>query len=232
MHVVRVWDLPTRCFHWALTMSVVGLIATGNIGGNAMVWHMRLGYTVLALLAFRVMWGWVGGHWSRFAQFPLGPRSLWAYLRGDRSPRLRLGHNPLGSWSVLAMLLALTLQAISGLFADDEIAFFGPLTALASSDTVHMATWYHKQVGRWAVLGLVALHLLALVYHAGLRREPLVRAMFNGDKAAPNGEFANTSGSEDNARSRTLALALFVVCAFAVTALVWYGWRQGMAGFA
>ncbi|MFN9280322.1 MAG: cytochrome b/b6 domain-containing protein, partial [Betaproteobacteria bacterium] len=83
---VRVWDLPTRLFHWTLALSVVGSIVTAKIGGNAMLWHFRLGYLALGLLVFRILWGFVGGRWSRFGSFVHGPARVWAYVRGQRRP--------------------------------------------------------------------------------------------------------------------------------------------------
>jgi len=78
---VRVWDLPTRLFHWSLVASVAGLVVTGYIGGAMMYWHARLGYAVLALLLFRIVWGFVGGKWSRFTSFMYSPRRVVRYLR-------------------------------------------------------------------------------------------------------------------------------------------------------
>ena len=114
MVTVRIWDLPTRVFHWLLVACVVGLIVTGNIGGNAMVWHFRLGQAVLTLLLFRLLWGFAGGHWSRWAQLPLAPRQLVAYWRGRSSTTAWSGHNPMGSWSVLLMLLWLCCKWAPG----------------------------------------------------------------------------------------------------------------------
>ena len=120
---LRVWDLPTRIFHWTLALTLVASVVTAKIGGNAMVWHMRLGLVALALLLFRVAWGFVGGHWSRFASFLYPPRSVLAYLRGDSGPggRFDVGHSPLGALSVFALLALLIAQVATGLVADDEI---------------------------------------------------------------------------------------------------------------
>jgi len=96
MSKVRIWDLPTRVFHWALVACIVGLVVTGQIGGTAMAWHFRLGYVVLSLLLFRLVWGFVGGHWSRFAVFVRSPATIAAYLRGHKTPEMEAGHNPLG----------------------------------------------------------------------------------------------------------------------------------------
>lgn len=116
MFTVRIWDLPTRLFHWALAACVIGLVITGNVGGNAMVWHFRLGYAVLTLLLFRLAWGFVGGHWSRWARLPLHPRHALAYLQTRSAERTEAGHNPLGSWSILAMLFSV----VSGVYRFDQ----------------------------------------------------------------------------------------------------------------
>ncbi len=228
MRLLRIWDLPTRVFHWALALAVLGLVVTGNVGGDAMVWHMRLGYAVLTLVGFRLLWGIFGGHWSRFAQFPLSPRSVLQYLRGAREARWHAGHNPLGSWAVLAMLLALAAQAVAGLMVDDEIAYAGPLTGWVSGDTVQLATWYHKQVGKLVVLGLVVLHLLAVAWHSVAWRERLVPAMWHGHKPVDAPELP---ASGDAWRQRALALVLLLVCAALVAWLVWYGQQHAYSAF-
>jgi cytochrome b len=219
MHTVRVWDLPTRLFHWGLALCVIGLIITGNVGGNAMVWHGRLGYAVLTLLLFRLTWGVVGGHWSRFGNFLYGPASIVAYLRGQSRPEHHVGHNPLGMFSVLAMLLILLAQVGSGLFADDEIAFTGPLAGLVSGDWVGQATSYHKKVGKLILIALVALHLGAIAFYKLVKKQNLVRPMIVGDKAVQTA----VPESRDNARTRLLALVLLLLCAAAVYGIVSLG---------
>jgi cytochrome b len=219
MHTVRVWDLPTRLFHWGLALCVIGLIITGNVGGNAMVWHGRLGYAVLTLLLFRLTWGVVGGYWSRFGNFLYGPASIVAYLRGQSRPEHHVGHNPLGMFSVLAMLLILLAQVGSGLFADDEIAFTGPLAGLVSGDWVGQATSYHKKVGKLILIALVALHLGAIAFYKLVKKQNLVRPMIVGDKAVQTA----VPESRDNARTRLLALVLLLLCAAAVYGIVSLG---------
>jgi cytochrome b len=164
-HRVRVWDLPTRLFHWLLAACVVLLVVTGYIGGDAMPWHARVGYAVLALLLFRLAWGFVGGRWSRFKSFLYRPASVLAYVGGRAHPDHLVGHNPLGAGSVFAMLLVLAAQVGTGLFADDEIAFTGPLNRFVSNATGLAATWYHKAVGQWLLIGLVVLHLAAIAWY-------------------------------------------------------------------
>jgi cytochrome b len=116
---VRVWDLPTRLFHWILVATIAGSFVSAKIGGNAMVWHFRFGYVVATLLIFRLVWGFVGGHWSRFASFIYGPASVLRYVRGQPlgSDHFHVGHNPLGSASVFAMLAMLAIQVATGLVA-------------------------------------------------------------------------------------------------------------------
>lgn len=216
-HTVRIWDLPTRVFHWALFALVVSLVVTGNVGGNAMVWHLRAGYGVLTLLLFRVVWGLVGGRWSRFGSFLFAPSTIWRYVRGKHPEPA--GHSPLGALSVFGLLGALALQASAGLFSDDEIAFSGPLTSLVSSERVAFATWYHTEVGKLIVIALVVLHLAAIAYYTLRKRKKLVPAMVLGDKVLE----AAAEPSRDDALTRTLALVLLGACGGAVAWLVALG---------
>ena len=211
-HTVRIWDLPTRIFHWTLALSIVGLVITGNLGGNAMVWHFRIGLTVLALLMFRLVWGLVGGRWSRFSAFIYSPRSIIDYLRSNGKAEHSVGHTPTGAASVFALLAILFAQVGSGLVSDDEISNAGPLTRFVSTATVNFATNYHKNIGKWIILGLVVLHLAAIIFYTW-RKHHLVAAMIKGDKQL---DLAALS-SRDDAASRTVALILFGLCAVFVT---------------
>ncbi len=214
-HAVRIWDLPTRLFHWALAAAVVALVVTAKLGSDAMAWHQRLGYGVLALLAFRLVWGLVGGYWSRFASFLYAPARLLRYLRGQGAPEVdEVGHSPLGALSVFALLLALALQVASGLASDDEIAFTGPLVRFLPGAWVERATWYHADVGQYLLYGLVALHLLAVAYYTLVRRRSIVRPMVTGDKALPPGVRA----SRDDGRMRALAAVVLALCGW----LAWW----------
>ncbi|GAC1355180.1 MAG: cytochrome b/b6 domain-containing protein [Variovorax sp.] len=201
------WDLPTRLFHWALAIGVAGMLATGLNG--ALEWHFRLGPGVLALLMFRLVWGFVGGRWSRFAAFLYGPGPLLAYLRGRGHPDHLVGHSPLGSISVFAVLAILALQVASGLMADDEIASAGPLARFVSGATVSLATGWHKDWGKWIMLALVGLHVLAVLYHVAVKRRTLVRPMLTGDKETP----PTVAPSRDDRASRIAALIVFALCA-------------------
>ena len=210
---LRVWDLPTRVFHWTLAASVVASIVTAHVGGNAMAWHLRLGELALALVAFRLLWGLFGGHWSRFGAFAYGPGALMRYLRGAPRPedRFEIGHSPLGSLSVWALLALLCAQLATGLVADDEIASVGPLNRFVGGATVGLATGYHKAVGQWLLIALVALHVGAVLFYLLARRRNLVAPMWHGDKPHPSGLDLPTS--RDGAGTRLLALLLFAACA-------------------
>ena len=204
----RVWDLPTRLFHWVLAAAVIGLIATGLSG--IMEWHFRLGYTVLSLLLFRLVWGFVGGRWSRFSAFLYAPTSVVAYLRGRGHPDHLIGHSPLGALSVLALLGFLIAQVATGLVADDEISASGPLTRFVPNSVVSAASTWHTTVGKWTVITLVSLHVLAVLFYVVVKRNRLVRPMITGDKLVIDGSAAP---SRDDLASRLLAFAVFAACA-------------------
>ena len=218
---VRVWDLPTRVFHWLLAGLVVFSVVTAKIGGGAMEWHLRSGYAILTLLAFRLVWGFAGGRWSRFGAFLYSPATSLRYLRGRSLPHEhhQVGHNPLGAGSVFALLGILTLQVATGLVADDEIATTGPLIKYVSSATSALATSWHKHWGQWIIIALVVLHVSAIAFYALRRGQNLVAPMWHGDKRLA----ADVPAAVDSGRTRTLALAVVVVCALAVTAVVRLG---------
>jgi cytochrome b len=217
----RVWDLPTRLFHWTLAASVVGSLVTGQIGGNAMVWHFRLGYVAFALLVFRLVWGLVGGRWSRFASFIFAPGTVLRYLRGQTRPgeHLEVGHNPLGAFSVFAVLGLLLLQVATGLFADDEIANVGPLNKFVATATGLAATAWHKQWGQRILMVLVLVHVGAIVFYLVKKKVNLIRPMVSGDKPLP----AGVPASADSAGTRLLALVLATLSAALVTWVVSLG---------
>ncbi|WP_223907666.1 cytochrome b/b6 domain-containing protein [Rhodoferax lithotrophicus] len=217
MHViVRIWDAPTRLFHWLLVICFTGLLITANLGGSAMVWHFRLGYTVFSLLLFRFFWGFLGGYWSRFATFLYSPSAMLHYVKGHSEPQQSVGHNPLGALSVFALLAFLSFQVASGLMSDDEISAAGPLTRFVSGDWVTFATFYHKEIGKLVLLFLVATHLTAIGYYFFSKKDNLVSPMLKGDKTLS----FNVPKSSDTSSDRAKAAFIFIVCAAFVTGLV------------
>ena len=218
---VRVWDLPTRLFHWTLALLVASSIISAHIGGNAMAWHLRSGYVVFTLLAFRILWGLVGGRWSRFASFVYAPATILRYLRGASRVHEHhdVGHNPLGAFSVFGLLAILAVQVATGLFADDEIATTGPLIKFVSDATSSLATRWHKNVGQWLIVALVLLHIAAILFYLLRKRQNLMRPMLTGDKLLP----AHVPPTIDTLRSRLFALALLGGCAAGVAWLICLG---------
>jgi len=210
---IRVWDLPTRLFHWLLAACVVGSFVTIKTGGHLMVWHERFGYAALALVLFRLVWGFAGGRYARFTQFVPGPARLFGYLRGNASGPPAPGHNPLGALSVLALLAAVGFQAVSGLFTNDDIAFEGPLARYVSGAWSSSLTTWHRW-NEWVIIGMIALHVAAIAFYRVVKQRDLVRPMLTGD--------APLAGvpSRDDAWLRLRGLVVAAVCVAAVLWLV------------
>jgi cytochrome b len=213
---VAVWDWPVRIVHWLLVVLVTFSWVTSEVGGNAMTYHMWSGYTILTLVVFRILWGWVGSRHARFASFVRGPGEVIRYakgLAGGRSSRF-LGHNPLGGWSVVLMLLSMTVQATTGLFANDDVMTEGPLASRVSAETSQLLTAIHGY-NFYVLLTLIALHLIAVLFYLLVKRENLIGPMFTGrkyvDDAAP--------AQEPTASLLRAAVVLLIVAA-AVAAVV------------
>ncbi|HRK39696.1 MAG TPA: cytochrome b/b6 domain-containing protein [Burkholderiaceae bacterium] len=190
MKRIQLWDLPTRIFHWALVICVAGAFVSVQIGGNAMVWHGRFGLGVLGLLVFRIVWGFAGSTYARFSQFVRGPSAILAYLRGDWKGE---GHNPLGALSVLGLLGVLSLLVATGLFANDDIAFEGPLYTLVGKDLSDRLVGVHRLIEP-LIIFLVVAHLAAIVFYTLVKKDNLVKPMFRGWKDSEHGEDARGGG--------------------------------------
>lgn len=179
-----VWDLPLRFFHWLLAACVAGSWLTHELGTPWFAWHARIGYTTLVLVCFRIAWGFVGPMHARFASFLRGPRATLDYLRGLAAGAAdSVGHNPLGGLSVVAMLALLLLQAVTGLFANDDIFNSGPLYGYVSDAQSDRLTGLHKGNFDW-LLALIGLHLAAIAYYQFTGRRDLLRPMLTGRKPA------------------------------------------------
>ena len=175
---IQLWDLPIRIFHWSLLAAVSTAIVTGKVGGDWIVWHGKAGQAIVGLLAFRLTWGFVGSTHARFVNFVPSPAKVLAYLQGRWQG---VGHNPLGALSVLALLGLLGIQAVTGVFSNDDIAFTGPLAGLVDETLSHkLTTWHHLLVnGLFVLLGL---HLAAILYHVVFKKDNLVKPMVTGWK--------------------------------------------------
>jgi cytochrome b len=213
---VRVWDLPTRLFHWLLVVLIVLLYATGEFGMLDMRWHFWFGYATLALIGFRLLWGLFGSQTSRFADFVRGPAAVGRYVKAQISTNVHFsaGHNPLGGWSVLALLLSVLLQSVTGLFASDGIDADGPFSGSVSGYMVKLMTRLHN----WnenVLLLLIALHVAAVLFYLLIKHDNLITPMFTGLKP---GSPADTP----RFASPWLALLLLLLSLAAVAVLVWY----------
>jgi cytochrome b len=182
---VRVWDLPVRLFHWSLVLLVPALWWTAE--DKRMDLHILLGEIMLGLILFRLLWGLLGSSTVRFSRFVKGPGAVLRYLRGGGRA---LGHNPLGGWSVVLMLLALSVQVGLGLFASDEDGIYaGPLARhMPDLDSAHALAERHETVF-WVIVALIALHVLAILYYLLVKRDDLVTPMVTGrGRADASGE--------------------------------------------
>lgn len=217
MKKAYVWDLPTRIFHWSLTLLICFSLYTGFNGGFVeMDYHMLSGYSILTLVAFRVLWGLVGSHNARFSNFIKGPSTIIRYAKaiGTPSGKPVIGHNPLGALSIVAILIALAVQAGTGLFANDDIMLEGPLVHLVSHDTSRRLTGLHK-LNVWIVATLAGLHIAAIIYYHVVRKENLVMPMITGRK--------DVDGEVDAERNNyLLAIVLLGLASSAVWYLVTY----------
>ena len=216
--VVKVWDLPTRLFHWLLVALLVVLYLTAEFG--KMDVHMKAGYAVLTLVLFRLAWGFLGSRHSRFAAFLTGPKRALAYLRSQFGgpPIVTVGHNPLGGWMVIAMLLMVLLQAGTGLFTTDDILTEGPLYSRVSGATGALLSSIHR-LGFNVLVTLVALHVAAALFYRFVKKDDLITPMVTGRKILPS----SLAEAGQRQASSLLALALLVVAALVVWAIVAQG---------
>ena len=178
---VRVWDVPTRVFHWALVACIAVAVITGMKGGGAMLWHGRAGLAVVGLVCFRIVWGVIGSTYARFGQFLPTPAKILAYVRGQWQG---VGHNPLGALSVFALLTVSLLQAVTGLFSNNEIDFEGYLAGMISSDLSLELTSIHR-MGFLLLGALVGLHVLSIIFYALVKKHFLVPPMITGKTRVP-----------------------------------------------
>lgn len=186
---IRLWDLPTRIFHWGLVLCMVAALVTGQIGGGLIEWHGRIGLAVVGLIVFRLVWGIVGSTYARFLHFFPTPGNIKAYLRGEWQGE---GHNPLGALAVFGLLGLVSIQAATGLFSNDDIAFTGPLFDLVGRDLSNRITGIHHLASN-LLIALVALHVAAIVFYVRARQQNLVKPMITGWKEG-HGESASGGG--------------------------------------
>lgn len=204
MKTVLIWDLPTRLFHWLLAAAVAGAYFTGETGGNWLIWHGRLGLLIVGLIVFRLVWGFAGSTYARFATFVCGPSTIKAYLSGQWQG---LGHNPLGALSVLGLLCLVALQLTSGLLAtNDDTGYAGPFYAMLSSSLGSLATRLHHKVFDLLAI-LIGLHVAAIMFYGQVKKEKLLKPMITGSKLVTDGESARGGGLLSFLIALSIALA-------------------------
>jgi cytochrome b len=184
---IRIWDLPVRLFHWL----IVALFAFSwwTAENDLLDWHMRSGYAILVLILFRIYWGFAGSTTARFQSFLKGPKAFFAYARHifDRPSHISLGHNPMGGWSVVILLLLLLTQTILGLFAVDvDGVYSGPLGNLVTFDTARLITKWHGRVFNYLLI-FTGLHVAVIAFYLLYKRENLIGAMTLGYKRISGG---------------------------------------------
>ena len=212
---LKVWDIPVRIFHWLLVVLFAAAYITNKLGPNYFTYHVWSGYGIIVLVSFRILWGVVGTYHARFINFVPNPITLSQYaLRvAKRTERHHVGHNPLGAVMVIILLLTIFIQALSGLFSNDEIFNLGPLYGYISNDLSLTLTSLHRQLFYW-ILAAVVLHIAAVLFHVFYKRDNIIKAMITGSKAIEDlaGEKAVTSSR--------IWLAVFIVVALALV-LAW-----------
>ena len=180
---LKVWDAPTRLFHWLLVLALAFMWYSGETGGNLMAWHLRCGVFILGLVVFRLCWGFWGSDTARFTQFVKGPAQIRRYLGGQLSENEQPGHNPLGALMVLALLAALLVQVGTGLFAADENTWLynGYLNGLVSEEAGSAARNVHILFFN-VLLALVAVHVATVLIYKFIKKHDLITPMFSGCK--------------------------------------------------
>lgn len=219
MKEIVVWDWPVRCFHWLTVILFTGLILTGKAEEDYLQWHFYMGYALSALLIARILYGFIGSKYARFSYFVVGPKHLYAYAKSllQGKHKRYLSHNPLGAVMVVVLIVVLCVQWLSGLVSTDDIFWFGPLYDRLSEETqVSLAVWHYRLPD--ILLGLIAVHILAVLFHEIALKERLVRAMFTGKKEL-------NSDAEENENITTPRLGVVISL---VISLAWLAWLYSL----
>ncbi len=207
---IKVWDLPVRIFHWLLVVVFIAAYVTNSLGPNYFQYHVWTGYAVIVLICFRIVWGIFGTYHARFINFVRNPiatlKYAWATLRNKE--RHYAGHNPLGAMMVLLLLLTILVQAVTGLFTNDEIFNVGPLYVYVTDELSLKLTSFHRQLFYW-ILGTIFLHIIAVFVHLFFKKENLVKPMISGEKPAKGLEDEKSIGASK------IWLALFIIVVLA-----------------
>lgn len=210
---VRVWDFPTRLFHWLTVALVAGAWITERF--NWINLHVRFGETLLALVLFRLMWGCVGSETSRFGSFISTPAAAFRHLRHlfRREPDIQVGHNPAGAWMVLLLLALLLIETLSGIYVYNDIADEGPLSEIVPARIANAISALHAY-GWYVLLAAVVLHLCAIGVYALAKGHNLLGPMLTGRKRLPS-TIASPARASLWLAALLLALAAMIVALLA-----------------
>jgi cytochrome b len=180
-----VWDLPLRLFHWLFATSIFAAWGTAKAGFDWMQWHFYLGYWIIGLLVFRIIWGFFGPRHARFSSFISKPSAIWLYVKGmfSHGGVQSIGHNPVGGLMVLLMIVLVAIQAGTGLFTTDAVVWSGPYYPSVSGSTAGVLSTVHNQNFNF-ILGAIGLHIAAIAFYGLVKKQNLVLPMLTGHKPA------------------------------------------------
>jgi len=210
---VRIWDIPLRLFHWVLVALVTCQLLIAWAFTEQIDLHVILGYLTLALIVFRIIWGFIGTTYAQFKNFLVSPTSLVAYIRGlfNRTSQSKsAGHNPIGGYSTIAIIACILVQGFSGLFCDDDVFTAGPLRHLVSDNVTSIFNQVHTLNAK-ILVGLLCTHVLAIFWYLLVKRENLIKAMITGKKIAIKDDKYMNWTEKPLAALLTLALASIAV---------------------
>jgi cytochrome b len=213
MQRITIWDVPTRLFHWLTVVLVAAAYATWRL--NWMSWHVWIGYALLVLVLFRLLWGFFGSETARFSRFLVSPNAAAHYLHHvlRREPDRQVGHNPAGGWMVILLLALLLVETLTGVYVNNDVADVGPWTAMVPAPVANLVTDLHAVFWQ-ALLAAIALHVVAVAVYWAVKRQNLVLPMISGRKMLPAPARAPAMAGP------TRALLLFVCGGVAAAALV------------
>jgi cytochrome b len=210
MATVKVWDLPTRLFHWSLVAVFAFQYITVELLDDAMQLHFYGGYVALGIILFRIIWGFVCTYHARFSNFVYSPNTAFSYAKDSAKGNAQtyLGHNPLGGYSVLVILAVMLTQASSGLFMTDDIFLDGPYYGVMGDSIDDIMNFLHHNAIT-VMYGLIALHLVAIIWYSVKKKQKLVPAMIHGNK--PSDSAAITTNTQSNAAAPWLRFIIVVL---------------------
>lgn len=211
---IKVWDVYLRLFHWLLALCII--VSFVSVRMDEMEIHFISGHVILALIIFRILWGFVGSRTALFSSFIKGPKATWRYLKTSDSPEFKpmIGHSPIAALSVIALLLTISAQVVTGLMSDDEMFLQGPLAQFVSYETAYQATTYHAYIPKF-IVGLVILHILAIIFYKFVKKENLVQPMITGSKTLRDEDIERGHDNSDRAHP-VAAITIVISVAIAV----------------